>query len=216
MRCFLKTSFIPFRWSLKSVEEWIWFSKFALSFWNERFVHFSRMDSCIRLDLGQWIGGIVSNYRFRPSTIIPYPLIPSRILLHIESFNCIAANFLLERIRIFKISLSNFSFGRLSRSTFQGGGTSSNFRLEFVFDQWFETKSSRTNYFPRFRGTGKDSSISRRTAIFCGSEKKKIRSPSFQNVSECGASASLASDHANDPSFRVTDAPRVGIICSLD
>ena len=62
----------------------------------------------------------------------------------------------------------------------------------------------------------KDSSISRRTAIFCGSEKKKIRSPSFQNVSECGASASLASDHANDPSFRVTDAPRVGIICSLD
>ena len=81
--------------------------------------------------------GIVSNYRFRPleSTIIPYPLIPSRILLHIESFNCIAANFLLERIRIFKISLSNFSFGRLSRSTFQGGGTSSNFRLEFVFDQ---------------------------------------------------------------------------------
>lgn len=89
------------------------------------------MDSCIRLDLGQWIGGIVSNYRFRPleSTIIPYPLIPSRILLHIESFNCIAANFLLERIRIFKISLSNFSFGRLSRSTFQGGGGD---ELEFL------------------------------------------------------------------------------------
>lgn len=226
-RRFLKAFFSPFSLRLKSVEEWIRSSrclqvcrrvKFLKRAFRPLFDTIIEDGSVHSSDLGQWIRTM---HRFESiqATGIDDNSSASYPLIRRESYYT-------WKVLIALCGLATFPTRKDSQfQNFAQLFPSTAFMiccLLFTSSNLFSKQNLRNASFSSqllspIPHNVKDSSISRRTAIFCG-KKKKIRSPTFQNVSECGASASLASTtrtihHSASPMRHGT---RVGIICSLD